>query len=210
MFRIITVEREFGSGGGQIAAALAARLGWKLWDHALTEEIAKIANVDPRVVQSCDEHVDSSFRRLSKVFLRGSMERSMPLAGSAGFDADTMVSLVQQVINRAADGGNCVIVGRGAPYFLRERSGVFHVFTYASRIEKLRRLKSLGKSEKEAEELIDSVDRDRIEFIKHYFHADWPTRYLYHLMINTAVGNENVMATVLETMHRLEREPVVI
>ncbi|MBS1849960.1 MAG: cytidylate kinase-like family protein [Acidobacteria bacterium] len=210
MFRIITVEREFGSGGGEIAAALAARLGWKLWDHALTEEIAKIANVDPRVVQSCDEHVDSSFRRLSKVFLRGSMERSMPLAGSAGFDADTMVSLVQQVINRAADGGNCVIVGRGAPYFLRERSGVFHVFTYASRIEKLRRLKSLGKSEKEAEELIDSVDRDRIEFIKHYFHADWPTRYLYHLMINTAVGNENVMATVLETMHRLEREPVVI
>jgi cytidylate kinase len=176
----------------------------------LTEEIAKLANVDPKLVASCDEHVDSTFHRLSKVFLRGSYERSMATSGPAGFDADTMVPLVQKVVEKAVEGGNCVIVGRGAPYFLREKPGVFHVFLYASRIEKLRRLKALGKSEKEAEELIDTVDRDRIEFIKHYFNADWPTRYLYHLMVNTAVGNEHVIETILETMHRLERQPAAI
>jgi hypothetical protein len=58
--------------------------------------------------------------------------------------------------------------------------------------------------------LVDTVDRDRIEFVKHYFGADWPTRCLYHMMINTVVGDENVIATILETMHRLERKPVAV
>ena len=97
MFRIITVEREYGCGGGDIARILADRLGWTLWDNALTEEIAKIANVDPRTVCSCDERVDSTFSRLAKVFWRGSFERSMPF--NPTFDADDMVEYVQQVLH---------------------------------------------------------------------------------------------------------------
>jgi hypothetical protein len=53
--------------------------------------------------------------------------------------------------------------------------------------------------------LVDTVDRDRIEFVKHYFGADWPTRSLYHMMINTVVGDEIVISTILETMQRLEK-----
>ena len=68
----------------------------------------------------------------------------------------------------------------------------------------------MGTEPKEAEELVDTVDRDRIEFVKHYFSADWPTRWLYHMMINTAVGDEHVIATILETMHRLEKKPVSV
>jgi cytidylate kinase len=97
-----------------------------------------------------------------------------------------------------------VIVGRGAPYFLREHPGIFHVFLYAPRSEKLRRLQKTGKSLQESEELVDSIDRDRITFVKHYFNADWPTRSLYHVMINTAIGNENVLSTIRDTMHALE------
>ena len=82
VYRIVTVEREYGSGGGEIACELAKRLGWKLWDHALTEEIAKAANVECSTVERCAERVDSTFRRLVKVFWRGSYERSMPSAGS--------------------------------------------------------------------------------------------------------------------------------
>ena len=73
------------------------------------------------------------------------------------------------------------------------------------RSEKLRRLRLMGHSDKEAEELVDTVDRDRIEFVKHYFGADWPTRCLYHMMINTAVGDEVVISTVLDTMRLLEK-----
>jgi hypothetical protein len=52
--------------------------------------------------------------------------------------------------------------------------------------------------------MVDTVDRDRISFVKHYFGADWPTRSLYHLMVNTAIGNENVLCTILGTMRMLE------
>ena len=108
-----------------------------------------------------------------------------------------------------AERGNCVIVGRGAPYFLRERADTFHVFLYAPRGDKLRRLQDLGKSLHDAEDLVDTVDRERMLFIKHYFGADWPTRSLYHMMINTAIGDENVIATVLRTMHSLQESPVL-
>src|SRR5207248_7142425 len=116
VYRIITVEREFGSGGGEIAKQLAERLGWKLWDHQLTEEIAKVAGVDPSAVARCDERMDSTFHRLAKVFWRGSYERNMPLAGANVFDTDRFVAVGQEVMERVARSGNCVIVGRGAPY----------------------------------------------------------------------------------------------
>jgi len=205
VFRILTVEREYGCGGGGVAAELARRLDWKLWDNALTEEIAKVAKVDPSAVARCDERVDSTFHRLAKVFWRGSYERSMPLKGTEPFDADRMVAVGQQVMENAARAGRCVIVGRGAPYFLREHADAFHVFLYAPRVEKLRRVQASGKTLAEAEELVDSVDQDRITFIKHYFGADWPTRYLYHMMLNTAVGDEKVISTILNTMHSFEK-----
>jgi cytidylate kinase len=205
MFRVITVEREYGCGAARIAQELAARLGWRLWDHALTEEIAKVAQVDCSAVERCEERVDSSFRRLANVFWRGSYERSMAMSSAEPFDADRMVVIGRQVMEKAAAAGNCVIVGRGAPYFLREHPGVFHVFLYASRAEKLHRVQEQGKSEHEAEDLVDTVDRDRLTFIKHYFNADWPTRCLYHMMINTAIGNENVINIILDSMHMLEK-----
>jgi cytidylate kinase len=208
MYRIITVEREYGSGGGEIACALAKQLGWKLWDHALTEEIAKFANVDCSTVERCEERADSAFQRLVKVFWRGSQERSIPLASA--FDSDSFVTVGHQVMEKVAEAGNCVIVGRGAPYFLRQRAEAFHVFLYAPHEEKLSRLMKLGKSKRDAEELLETIDRDRITFVKRYFGADWPTRCLYHLMINTAVGNESVISTIMKTMHSLEHSPVSV
>ena len=75
------------------------------------------------------------------------------------------------------------------------------------RAEKVRRLLADGLSASEAEERVGSVDRERIAFVKHYFDADWPTRSLYHVMINTAVGNKAVIDTILHTMHLVEGRP---
>ena len=113
-------------------------------------------------------------------------------------------------MEKIAEAGNCVIVGRGAPYFMRQRGDAFHVFLYAPHAEKLNRLLKVGKKEKEAEELLNTIDRDRITFVKRYFDADWPTRCLYHMMINTAIGNESVISTILSTMRTLERAPVSV
>lgn len=210
LYRIITVEREYGCGGGQIAQELAGRLGWKLWDHALTEEIAKLANVECAAVERCEERADSTFRRLLNTFLRGSYESHMSAPGREPFNTDRFVAVGQQVMENIAKAGNCVIVGRGAPYFLRDRGDAFHVFLYAPFPEKLRRLQLLGKSAREAEHLLDNIDQERIEFVKRYFNADWPTRSLYHMMINTAIGNEHVISIILNSMGTFERGPVQV
>jgi cytidylate kinase len=76
------------------------------------------------------------------------------------------------------------------------------VFLYAPREDKVRRLLSRGKSEKDAEELVDSVDRERADFIQKYFHVDWPDRPIYHAMLNTAIGDEcvaNMIVTLVQT-----------
>jgi cytidylate kinase len=207
MFRLVTIEREYGCGGGAIAAELADRLGWKLWDHLLTEEIARTANVDPSAVMRCDERMDSRLHRLAKSFWRGSYERNSAALGSQVFDTDRMMSLMQETMNRIAQEGNAVVVGRGGPYFLRENPDAFHVFLYAPRAEKIRRTIADGHSRSEAEDLVDSVDRERVAYVKHYFNADWPTRSLYHVMLNTAVGNDPVIQTILDTMHLVEGRP---
>jgi CMP/dCMP kinase len=208
MFRIICLEREFGSGGGAIACELARRLGWKLWDQQLTGEIAKRAQVTESAVASCDERVDGRLYRLAKTFWRGSYERGMPMSAAHAFDTDRMMDMVEEVMHTIAAEGNAVIVGRGGPYFLREREDTFRVFTYASRDEKIRRLLALGKGREEAEDLVENVDQDRVAYIKHYFNTDWPRRCLYHLMINTAVGDENVITTILNGVQLLESNPV--
>jgi len=208
MFRIVALEREYGCGCAGIAHALADRLGWKLWDHLLTEEIAKQANVDCGVVEQREEKVDGTFYRLAKTFWRGSYERSMPLTESQTFDADCMVRMMESITARIAEEGSAVVVGRGAPYFLRERSDTFRVFLYAPQPEKIRRLVTAGTNSADAEELVGTVDRERMTFIKHYFNADWPTRSLYHLMINTSIGDEKVISTILNTMRDLHDRPV--
>jgi cytidylate kinase len=206
MFRVITIEREYGCGAASIAAQLAEHLGWKLWDHLLTEEIARLANVERSAVMRCDERMDSRLHRLAKTFWRGSYERSAGL-GSQIFDTDRMMAMMQEIMNKIGREGNAVIVGRGAPFFLRENPDAFHVFLYAPRSEKTRRLIAEGHSQPDAAEMVDSVDRERIAYVKHYFNADWPTRSLYHLMLNTAVGNEPVVKTILDTMRLVEGSP---
>jgi len=207
MFRIVTLEREFGSGGGGIACELARRLGWKLWDRQLTSEIAQRAQVAESAVALCDERVDSRLYRLAKAFWRGSYERGISLDASYAFDTDRMMTMVGEIMSTIAAEGNAVIVGRGAPFFLREREDTFRVFTYAPHDEKIRRLLAMGKCLEEAEDLVENVDKERKAYIKHYFNADWPTRSLYHLMINTVVGDENVIATILNSMQRSEAQP---
>jgi hypothetical protein len=77
MIKIVTIEREYGCGGGEIARWLATQLSWKLWDQLLTEEIARLANCPKAVVEVREERTDPVYYRLFKSFLRGSYEGSL-------------------------------------------------------------------------------------------------------------------------------------
>jgi len=77
ILRVLTIEREYGSGGAEIASGVARRLGWKLWDQALTNEIARLMECDCRVVEEREEKKDPLFHRLLMAFMRGSHEGSL-------------------------------------------------------------------------------------------------------------------------------------
>jgi cytidylate kinase len=200
MIKIVTIEREYGSGGGEIAQLLAKQLGWKLWDQLLTEEIARLADCPKAVVEGREERTDPLYYRLFKSFLRGSYEGSLNAHKLKLVDAECILKFTEQVVLDAAKTGNSVIVGRGSQHFLRNRRDTLRVFLYAPREDKLRRLLTRGKSENEAEQLVDTVDRERVDFIQKYFHVEWPDRAIYHTMINTGIGDQAVVHMILDFM----------
>ena len=204
MIKIITIEREYGSGGGEIAQLLAKQLGWKLWDQLLTEEIARLADCPKAEVECREERTDPLYYRLFKSFLRGSYEGSLNAHKLTLVDSECILTFTEQVVQQAAKTGNSVIVGRGSQHFLRKRDDTLRVFLYAPREDKVRRLQARGKTDEEAEQLVDTVDRERIDFIQKYFHVEWPDRAIYHTMINTTIGDEAVVRMILDFMKTLE------
>jgi cytidylate kinase len=108
------------------------------------------------------------------------------------------------VIEEKAKHGHCVIVGRGAPYILRNRHDTFRVFVFGSREEKLRRLVGLKMKEQEALEMLDTIDQERALFVRKYFNAEWPCRRLYHVMLNSDAGIDFGTGTILNLMDKLE------
>jgi cytidylate kinase len=209
VIKIISVEREYGCGGANIAQTIASRLGWKLWDQDITAEIARRLKCKAELVEAREERCDSMYYRLIKSFMRGSFEPRVDSAGLELLDAEHLAILFEKVITEIAQRGNCVIVGRGASWFLRDRDDAFHVFLYAPYHEKMRRILAQGESEKEAENLLGSVDRERAAFIRKYYGKEWPDRSLYNIMVNTAMGDAAATKTILETMATVSEQAAV-
>jgi Cytidylate kinase-like family len=206
MIRIIVIEREYGCGGGAIAQRTASQLGWKLWDQLLTCEIARLSNCKEAEVQSREERIDPLYYRLFKSVLRGSFEGSLNVHRLKLLDADSIFRITHDVIEQAAREGNCVIVGRGAQHFLRDRDDTLRIFLFAPRKHKVQRLMAEGMNRRDAEEAVDTVDRERAEFVSRYFSMEWPNRALYHAMINTAIGEDAVIQTILQLKQAAERQ----
>ncbi len=208
MIRLVTIEREYGAGGAEIAQKVALRLGWKLWDLALTDEIARLMDCPSRTVEEHEERRDSLHYRLFKSFMRGSFEGSLNAPRLKMVDADCVRQVVQRVVLTAAAQGEAVIVGRGSAYYLHDRADALHVFIYAPFEEKVRRLRTRGKSESEAVERAENVDRERAEYMRKYFDVEWPARHFFHLMINSTLGDEMVVDTIVHSVSALESERV--
>jgi cytidylate kinase len=202
MIEILTIEREYGTGAPHIAAAVAEKLGWKVWDAAITEEIARRLKCKAELVARREERLDSPFYGLIKAFMRGSFE-SQTDASLELLDAEHLANLFEKVVNEIAGKGKCVIMGRGAPWFLRDRKDTFSVFLYAPYAEKYRRIVEYGKTKREAADLLESVDRDRAAFVRKYYNKEWPDRYLYNMMLNVVSGDEIAIDTILRGIERV-------
>ena len=206
MIKVLTVEREYGSGAAEIAQKLAERLGWKLWDQLLTDEIARHMECDRRHVEHQEERKDPLHYRLFKAFLRGSFEGSQNAPRMKIADAEGIRTITEKLVRQVASEGNCVIVGRGSAYYLRDLPDSFHVFIFAPFEEKVRRVQQGGKSEEEAVQLVETVDQDRKAFIKEHFGIEWPARHFFHLMVNSTMGDEPAVQIILDGLAANQRD----
>jgi cytidylate kinase len=115
-------------------------------------------------------------------------------------DADRLAVLGGRVIEEAAKAGRCVIVGRGGQCLLQGRSDVFHVFVYAPREERLRRLRERLGPGAEIELVLEETDRERTAYVRRHFGQSWLDPRLYHLMVNASLGEEAAVSAILAAL----------
>jgi len=200
-YRALTVNREFGSGGGRIAQTIAEWLGWKLLDRDIIDAIAYAAHVDTKVVRHYDEHVDSWLRRINQQAMRSAaLAAGLELGENSVFDAEEMVKISQKIIEKAHSDGNCVIVGRGAQCVLQHQRDVFHVFVYAPYKERILRLRSRLEKGANIEQRIRTVDEERAKYLQQYFGKHWCYPHLYDLMISSREDEDSTARVILYAM----------
>jgi cytidylate kinase len=207
MVNTITIEREFGCGASEIANLVATRLGWSLWDERLTQEIARLTESTPEAVEQREWRTDPLVIRVFQDFLRGGFEGGLPPTSRLHLlDARRIAAVSEIAVKTALSSGPSVIVGRGSQFFLRNRKDVFHVFLYASRDQKIRRLISRGETQDKAIELVDTTDKARAAFVRQYLGLQWQEPHLYHAMFNTEMGEPCTATMLVECVQQLKRD----
>ncbi len=206
MINAITIEREFGCGASEIASLVASRLGWNLWDERLTQEIARLTESTPEAVERREWRSDPVVYRVFQAFLRGGFEGGLPPTNRLHFlDARRIAAVSETAVKTALSNAPSVIVGRGSQFFLRNRKDVFHVFLYASRDQKIRRLIAKGETQDKAIELVDTTDKARAAFVREYLGLQWQEPHLYHAMFNTEMGESCTATMLVECVQQFER-----
>lgn len=200
-YRILTVNREFGSGGGRIAQTIAQWLGWKLLDREIIDAIAYAAHVEKKVVSRYDEHVESWLSRLNQQAMRSAaLAAGLEIGEDSVFDAGAMVKITQKVLEEAYAEGNCVIVGRGSQCVLQHKPDVYHVFVYAPLKERLRRLHERLEPGANPEQRLRTVDEERAKYLQQYFGKSWCNPHLYDLMVSSREDEESTAEIILHAM----------
>jgi cytidylate kinase len=201
-YRVLTVNREFGSGGGRIAQTIAKWLGWKLLDRDIIDAIAYAAHVDKSVVRNYDEHVISWLRRINQQAMRSAaLAAGLELGENSVFDAEEMVKLSEKIIEKAYAEGDCVIVGRGSQCVLQHKPDVFHVFVYAPLKERVVRLRSRLEQDADIEQRIHKVDGERAKYLQQYFGKSWCNPHLYDLMISSRADEDSTARAIVFAMN---------
>jgi len=195
--KVITVEREYGSRGGEFAHDLAERLGWKLLDSELVTGAARMAGVDPKMAAKFDERLDPWYYRYGKMFWHDSGYSVSSVGDEHIFDSERMLALIKQEILDAAGEGNCVLVGRGAACALAGRPGCFHVFVYATASAKRDWfMRQFPNEAQQADQHLQAFDKRRAAVIRKFYQQEWCSRGLYHMLLNSCMGSEAMIAAI--------------
>jgi len=183
---VVTISREFGAGGSELATALGERLGWPILDHALVERVANRLRLDPRTVEQMDEHPPTLFSRIASALLIAPVESPMLIDTTEIMSPDAVADAATSAIREAANDPPVIIVGHGAQLLLRDRPGTLHLRLVAppeSRIDRICRRG--GCDQRTALADIHRIDDARVAYVRRYQHHDLRDPMLYDLVINT-------------------------
>lgn len=195
--RVITVEREYGSHGGDFAHDLAQRLGWRLLDSELVCAAARIAGVDTKTAEKYDERLDPWYYRYGKILWQDPVYAPAP-GEDRTFDSERMMELIRQQMLQAAKEGNCVLVGRGGACALMGHPGCFHIMVYATANAKREwYMRSFPEQAQHADAHLAEFDKRRAAAIKKFYQQDWCARGLYHMLLNSCIGNDAMISATL-------------
>ncbi len=194
---VITVEREYGSHGGEFAHDLARRLGWRFMDSELVTGAARMAGVDPQTAARFDDRLDPWYYRYGKILWQDPVYAPAPGSEGRAFDCERMYALIREEILAAAKVGHCVLVGRGAACALAGHPGCFHVFVYAtSKAKRDWYMKTFPEQAHHADAHLAAFDKRRAAVIREFYGQEWCARSLYHMLLNSSMGIEAMIAAV--------------
>jgi hypothetical protein len=200
-FKALTIAREYGSGGAEVAGIVASRLGWTLVDQALLTEVSSKANASTRKIADLDEQVDPwLYRIMRRLWGTGGDGYSAITPPVNLLDADAVAALTNLVIQEAYSVGRCVIVGRGAQCVLRGKEDVFHTFVYARWSDRVHRIQGRVASGTKVDQLIHSMDASRLEYVRRHYGANRLDPHLYDLLVNSKNQIQAVAQLILSAM----------
>jgi cytidylate kinase len=202
---LITVSREYGAGGSEVARRVADALGWRLVDNELLERVAARAGISPEDMAGIEERTPSFIERLARVLATSTPELFPPPTGTvAELSEATLVRITEAVVEEAARDGRTVLVGRAAPAVLARERDALHVRLVASRAFRIRATaERLGLDPKEAERIMVQTDAQRERYHREHYARAWADPVGYHLVINTErLGYDGAAAVIVAEAKR--------
>lgn len=203
---LVTITRQYASGGSDIAARLAAQLGWTLIDNEFVEEVARQAGLPRAEVAQREERAPGLLERLARTLAVASPEMFITTAGVPRVEDDeaAIVKVTERVIREAAAEGRAVLVGRGAQAVLAQRDTALHAYVVAPRAWRVKRAVEHHQVDPaRADKLVDEVDRQRDHYVKSYFGRTRQDITNYDLVLNVErLGIEGTAALLAAEVGR--------
>lgn len=200
MFNIVTIAREYGSGGAEVGRRVAEMLGWELVDKQIIERVAAMGKVDPAWAAEADEQSSAWWERVLDGFRHGGPEVYVGSIADTGVDRDSLQQFTVRVIEEAGKTGRCVIVGRSSQCVLRKEPRALHVQVYAPLNEKLERMKHRHPHERDLQGLLRHVDAERLHYAQSYYGCDPRERSLYQLCVNSTLGLDACAGLIVDAI----------
>ena len=192
MKSIITISREFGSGGRTIGRLVAEQLGYQFYDRELVNQVAERSGFSPEFIEESGEYASA----------KSSLLFAMATAGQYSADGlsmhDRLYIEQTRFIEELAEQGRCVIVGRCADYILREHKDCLHVFIHADMKSRAKRIvERYGEKDKSPEKRLAEKDQKRRVYYKNYTGRNWGQAQNYDLCLNSGVLGEEVCVELI-------------